>query len=161
MSRVQRQRVWNIAISRHRLRCRSVAVLRRQLPRNLSIVKMRNEQCPLCFGGLEVREVAPCEECGGDPQEIDHFRQGKHTYQRFEVFAGLELTLCNFCMVDFGSYDPTFFGLPQGSHVGFERMRFVQDVPNPTLGKDKYCPGCRRRLAFLKFVAAARELHST
>ena len=32
---------------------------------------------------------------------------------------------------------------------------------NPSLGKDKYCPECRRRLAFLKFVAAARELHST
>ena len=48
---------------------------------------MQNEHCPLCFGGLEVREVAPCEECGGDPQEIDHFRQGKHTYQRFETIG--------------------------------------------------------------------------
>ena len=94
-------------------------------------------------------------------EQIEHFRQRKHTYQRFEVFAGLELTLCNFCIVDFGSYDPTFFGLPRDSQVGFERMRFVQEAPNPTLGKDKYCPACRRRLAFLKFVAAARELHVT
>ena len=97
----------------------------------------------------------------GRPQEIEHFRVGKHTYQRFEVFADLELTLCNFRMLDFGSYDPTFFGLPRGSRVGFEGMRFVRDVSNPTLGKDKYCSECCRRLAFLKFVAAARELHST
>jgi hypothetical protein len=122
---------------------------------------MANEQCPVCFSVLEVRDVAPCEECGSDPQEIEHFQQGKHTYQRLEVFAGLELTLCNFCMVDFASWDPTFFGLPRGSRVGFERMRFVQDIPNPSLGKDKFCPECRLRLAFLKFVAAARELHST
>jgi hypothetical protein len=63
-------------------------------------------------------------------------------------------------MVDFGSYDPTFFGLPRGSRIGFERMRFVRDVVQPTVGKDKYCPACRRRLAFLKFVAAARSLHA-
>ncbi len=86
---------------------------------------------------------------------------GKHTYQRFEVFADLELTLCNFCMLDFGSYDPTFFGLPQSSRVGFDRMRFVRDVSNPTIGRDKYCSECRRTLAFLKFVAAAREFHSS
>jgi hypothetical protein len=118
------------------------------------------EQCPLCFGLLEVREVAPCDECGGDPEEIDHFQQGEHTYQRLEVFAGLELTLCNVCMVDFGSYDPTFFGLSRESRIGFERMRFVQDVHQLRLGKDKYCPDCRRRLVFLKFVAAARDLHA-
>jgi hypothetical protein len=53
---------------------------------------MRNEQCSLCFGVLEVRELAPCEDCGGDPQQIEHFRVGKHTHQRFEVLADLELT---------------------------------------------------------------------
>lgn len=78
----------------------------------------------MCFGPLDVREAAPCDECGGDPEEIEHFRLGKHTYQRFEVFAGLELTLCNFCMVDFGSYDPTFFGLPRGSRDRFRADAF-------------------------------------
>jgi hypothetical protein len=74
---------------------------------------------PTLFWPPQVREVAPCEEGGGDPREIEHFRVRKHTYQRFEVFADLELTLCNFCMLDFGSYDPTFFGLPRGTQVRF------------------------------------------
>lgn len=121
---------------------------------------MPAEQCPLGFGVLEVREVAPCDECGAEPEELEHFRSGQHTYQRLEVFAGLELNLCNFCMVDFGSYDPIYFGLPRGSRIGFERMVFVQDVRNPTVGKDKYCPECRRRLVFLKFVSKARHLHA-
>lgn len=92
--------------------------------------------------------------------EIEHFRRGQHTYQRLEIFAGLELVLCNFCMVDFGSYDPTYFGLPSRSRIGFERMRFVQDVPSPGIGKDKYCTHCKRRLAFLKFVCNARDRHT-
>jgi len=121
---------------------------------------MPSEQCPLCFSHLEVRDVAPCHECGAAPEELEHFRQGKHTYQRFEVFSGLELTLCDFCMVDFGSYDPTYFGLPRRSRIGFDKMRFMQAYSGLTLGKDKYCPECRHRLAFLQFVAVARHLHS-
>lgn len=119
-----------------------------------------SEQCPLCLGELEVREVAPCDDCGAVPQEIEHFHQGKHTYQRFEIFPGLELNLCNFCMVDFDSYDATFFGLSRGARFGFAQMRFVdRDVPH-SMGKDKFCPNCGRRLTFLTFVAAARERHS-
>lgn len=121
---------------------------------------MASEQCPLCFGVLEVREVTPCDDCGAVPEEIEHFHQGKHTYQRLEVFPGLELNLCNFCMVDFGSYDPTFFGLPRVPRIGYERMRLVQREVALSIGKDKFCPECGRRLAFLKFVAAARDLHS-
>ena len=121
---------------------------------------MQREQCPACFAVLEVRDVAPCDECGADPEELEHFRQGKHTYQRFEIFDGLELNLCDFCMVDFGSRDPSYFGLPRSSRIGFERMRFVSDVRNPSIGKDKYCPDCGRRLAFLKFVAEARRRHA-
>ena len=91
--------------------------------------------------------------------QIEHFRRGKHTYQRLEIFAGLELNLCNSCMVDFGAYDPSYFGA-RGARIGFERMRVVGDVPNPSVGKDKYCPECHRRLTFLRFLAAARDLHS-
>ena len=120
---------------------------------------MPSEQCPICFSPLEVREVAPCDDCGAVPEEIEHFRQGKHTYQRIEVLPGLELNLCDFCMLDFGSYDPTYFGLPRGARVGFERMRVVRDVVNPSAGKDKYCPECRRRLTFLRFASEARILH--
>ena len=118
---------------------------------------MRHRQCPLCFGPLEVREVAPCAECGGVPEELEHLREGRHTYQVLRVLGGFETVLCNFCMVDFGSSDPTYFGLARGTRIGFETMQFVQDVADPRVGKDQFCPACGYRLAFLRLVAACRE----
>ena len=121
---------------------------------------MHETHCPLCYGSLEVREVAPCEDCGGDPTEIEHFRRGKHTYSEYEVFPGLKLVLCNFCDVDFGSYDPTFFGLPAQIHIGYGKMRQLRTLDSPTIEKDKYCPSCKRRLAFLRFVSQARDANA-
>jgi hypothetical protein len=113
-------------------------------------------QCPVCFGPLEIREVAPCAECGHDLQELVHLREGKHTYQLMRVLDGLEIVLCNFCMVDFGSRNPSFFGLARGTQIGYETMQFVRDV-DATQGYDRYCPECGYRLAFLRLVAASRE----
>lgn len=118
---------------------------------------MHQPQCPVCYGPLELREVGPCVECGGDPQELEHLREGRHTYQIMRILGGsFEVLLCNFCMVDFGSTDPTYFGLPQGTQIGLETMEFVRAVPG-TLGKDMFCPDCNRRLAFLRLVAESRE----
>jgi hypothetical protein len=36
-------------------------------------------------------------------------------------------------------------------------MTFVRDVLDPQPTKDKYCPSCERRLAFLWFLAQVRE----
>ncbi len=62
-------------------------------------------------------------------------------------------------MVDFGSQDPTYFGLPPKTRIGFEKMQLVRAVDGAPIGRDKFCPRCDRRLAYLEFVAAARELH--
>jgi hypothetical protein len=118
---------------------------------------MQETHCLLCYEELEVREVAPCDDCGWDPTEIEHFNIGKHHYTEYEIFPGLNLTLCNFCDVDFGSYDPTFFGLPKRTRIGFDKMKFVRVVREASLGRDKYCPNCKCRLSFLKFVVQARE----
>ena len=108
---------------------------------------------------MEVREVGPCMDCGSVPQEIEHARQGKHKYAEYRIFGDLSLVLCDFCQVDFSSYDPTFFGLPMGTRVGMERgWQFVRDV-EPVITKDKCCTKCGYRLPFLEFVARARELH--
>ena len=120
---------------------------------------MNAEQCPLCFLPLEPREVAPCMDCGHDPEELVHYAQGKHSYAEYRIFDSLSLILCDFCHVDFGSYDPAYFGLPTSKRVGLEWMSFLRVVSPPGRSFDKYCPGCRRRLGFLKFVSAARELH--
>jgi hypothetical protein len=121
---------------------------------------MQETHCPLCFTALETREVAPCDDCGWDSSELEHFRERKHTYTEYVVFPGLNLTLCDFCAVDFGSYDPTFFGLPQASRIGFEKMTFVQQLQNPATRIDKFCPSCGHRLVFLRFVKRAREINA-
>jgi hypothetical protein len=121
---------------------------------------MQETHCPICYGPLEIREVAPCDECGGDPKELEQLEEGYHTYSEYEIFTGLHLTLCNFCDVDFSSYDPTYFGLPKGTRIGIDKMHFIRQVHNPTKGKDKYCPECGHRLSFLVFLNRAREQNS-
>lgn len=85
---------------------------------------------------------------------------GRHTFAEMRVFADLTAVLCDFCQVDFGSFDPQYFGLPKGSPIGFEGMQFIRTIENIAVAKDKYCPSCGYRLAFLEFVAEAREQHN-
>jgi hypothetical protein len=120
---------------------------------------IQETHCPICFAELESRELAPCDDCGGDPEELIHFREGSHRYAVFAVFPGLELTLCDFCFVDFGSYNPEFFGLPKQSRIGFEKLNFVRCVDQPAVQQGKVCTQCGLRLTFARFVALARERH--
>ena len=119
---------------------------------------MPDPQCPICCGPLELRDVAPCVECGGHPEELEHLREGRHTYQTMRILGSFEVVLCDFCMVDFGSIDPSYFGRPAGARIGFEKMQFVRDVP-ATTGKDQFCQACNHRLAFLRLVAESRARH--
>jgi hypothetical protein len=121
--------------------------------------KQKLTHCPLCHSELEVADVAPCAECGHLAQEIEHALAGKHTCAEMRIFGDLSLVLCDFCQVDFGSFHPEFFGLPPKAEIGYAKMQFMRSVPEVFLGKDKYCPQCNLRLAFLKFVVAARQLH--
>jgi hypothetical protein len=121
---------------------------------------MQETHCPVCYGELEVREVAPCDDCGGKAEELDHFREGRHTFTIYEVFPGLELTLCDFCAVDFTSYNPEFFGLPKHSRVGLGKMNFVRAVDQPSVQPGKLCTQCGLRLTFARFVVLARERHA-
>ncbi len=121
---------------------------------------MKHKQCPVCFGFIETKEVAPCFECGHLEQEIEHALAGKHTYAELRVFGDLTLVLCNFCMVDFGSYHPEFFGLPHNADIGFKQMQLVGELGKIEITKDTYCPTCGHRIQFLDFLVAARELHS-
>lgn len=100
-------------------------------------------------------------DCGHDPIELGHHAEGRHTYAEYRVFGSLSLILCNFCQVDFGSYDSNYFGLPASARIGFEYMAFVHDYDPPPQTFDKVCPECHRRLSFLEFVVAAREFHQT
>ena len=98
-------------------------------------------------------------DCGHYPIELEHHAEGMHSYAEYRIFGSLSLILCDFCQVDFGSYDPTYFGLPASTRIGFEYMEFVRDYEPSWQTFDTVCPECHRRLAFLEFVASARELH--
>lgn len=118
------------------------------------------EQCPICFGELEPRDCAPCDDCGWDvPTEIEHLKEGIHTYTTYEVYQGLRLTLCNFCAVDFGSYKSEYFGFENKRRIDFFDFNFVKQIEYPVVVKDKFCHECSARLKFLKFVTEIRKLN--
>jgi len=116
---------------------------------------MSESNCPICYGPLEAREVTPCFDCGADPAELNHLAEGRHKYAAVSVLHS-SIVLCDFCQVDFTSYDPEFFGQGRGFRPGKDVV-FVRDVLDPQPTKDKYCPKCGRRLAFLRFLAAVRQ----
>ncbi len=116
----------------------------------------QDDHCPLCYSSLDTRVVAPCFNCGASEVELDHFRRGVHKYHELEVLPGHRLVLCDFCMVDFGSYSPVFFGLPRDARIGYESMVHIRALDPGTLGRDKFCSQCGYRLKFLKFVLAVR-----
>lgn len=117
---------------------------------------MADEQCPLCSGPLEVLQASPCHECGGDPDSLARFREGEDSYHSVRMFQGLELILCEMCMVNFGSHDPAFFGHQRDFGIGFEHMDVVKQVQSPSARQDLFCPKCGYRLRFLRFVKDAR-----
>ena len=62
-------------------------------------------------------------------------------------------------MFDFSSYDQAYFGLTSATDIGFNRWPAVREFVPPAQYFDRVCIQCNRRLAFLKFLIAARELH--
>lgn len=119
---------------------------------------MKHQQCPICATELEIREVSPCWDCGHDPAEFEHLRKGKHTYAKFQVF-GSPIVLCDFCMVDFSSYDPTEFGLARDVRIGLGTSEFqeVKPLHDPGVERDLFCPACHRRLTYLNWLACVRD----
>src|SRR4028119_1295081 len=108
---------------------------------------MNETNCPLCFAKMIVTDSSPCMECGADDFERDHYQS--HDYTEYETYFGQRLILCDFCDVDFGSYDPTYFGFPKDRRLGLEEWNFIRDISDKELRPDKYCPECKHRLPFL------------
>jgi hypothetical protein len=115
------------------------------------------QQCPICGEHLVLRDVAPCWDCGHDPVELQHLREKKHDYSQFRVF-GHEITLCSFCMVDFSSYKPEYFGLRGRPKIGLGTKEFdeLDHVKNPAIGKALVCIPCGHQLKFLNWLLDVR-----
>ena len=121
---------------------------------------MATLRCPVCDSVMEIRTVAPCFDCGHRESELHELAAGEHEYHLFTVF-GQEIVLCDFCDADFGSYYPSYFGLPGATpgEVNYD-LDLIELVENPQPSTDYVCDSCHHRLAYLKFLAAARRLHA-
>ena len=117
---------------------------------------MAESHCPICYSELEARDVAPCWDCGHAPRELDDLREGRHSYDEFLVL-GEPIVLCDFCRADWTSYDPAYFGQPAGRRLQ-PPTDLIRHVGDPRVERDKVCPSCHRRLAFLRYVAHVRRL---
>jgi hypothetical protein len=131
------------------------AAAQRQTVRAPNLI-MAKSHCPICYGDLEVREVAPCFDCGHDPTEFEHLDAQRHKYSEVLAF-GIPIVLCGFCQADFSSYDPEYFNRPKGTVLGLREFTFVRELREPRPAKDKFCRTCNRRLAFLRFVSDVRD----
>lgn len=61
--------------------------------------------------------------------------------------------------MDCGSLPREIEEARSGTHK-YSEWRIFGNLSLVSILKDKCCPKCNRRLAFLEFVARARELHS-
>ena len=106
----------------------------------------RDQQCPVCFGALEVRHVQPCFVCGGwpevKPSKPDHYFTIRDD--------GTPITLCNVCWLE--EVLSNQGDLKKRLKIGGERDLVVapeRSAPD----EDKVCPACNRRLALLEVMA--------
>jgi hypothetical protein len=83
---------------------------------------MKATHCPLCYELLEARDVAPCMDCG---HLVDLALTGKYTYAEYRYSGDLSLVLCIY-LVDFASYDPTYFGLPRGTCIDWGCFQYLR-----------------------------------
>jgi len=92
--------------------------------------------------------------CGGNNEEPSHYRT--HKFTEYEVYFDQRLILCDFCDVDFSSYDATYFGFKTGKRIGLNDFNFVKEITNKELYFDHFCPKCLHRKPFLEFIKKCR-----
>lgn len=113
------------------------------------------QQCPICYADLETRDVAPCYMCGVLPHELEHLDQKRHTYGVYRFPNGTEMELCEICFLDMESIDGEHWGLGRRHRIRTRDLALVRQDFSPRVTRDKYCPNCDARLAYLK---ALREM---
>ena len=116
-------------------------------------------QCPICFEKLITQDCTPCDDCGCNHVEVSNFKLHKHSYKVYKIYNELHLTLCNFCDVDFSSYDPNYFGFKKDFKLNLKSFELIREIENPEISKDKFCKKCNHKIKFLNFIRDLRELN--
>ncbi len=123
--------------------------------------------CPLCYEELLVVETTPCISCGSSKTSLkilkqdieENFSHDSINYSIYRAFEKFEVMLCNICTLDFTSVASEFFRFKKEKTINPSDFQFLKIIKNPAIGKDKFCPSCNMRLAYLLFIEKTREIN--
>lgn len=116
---------------------------------------MGGSQCPVCFTTLEARDVTPCSICGARTTEVGKL-EPEEEYRAWRLPDGQVLVLCRGCELE-EFMVPGGWGYRLGlanRRLPIDDLQFVRSWPEPRVMKDKVCPQCNLKLAFLEIVAS-------
>ena len=124
------------------------------------------EQCPECGDELDIRDVAPCADCGHVHEFVDVLRQDiaenfshdSKEYNLYRAYDEVEVILCTACACGLESFAPDFWGYKGKKRLRFQDLEFLRQINEPVIAKDKFCATCKMRLAFIHFVQSVREV---
>jgi hypothetical protein len=106
---------------------------------------------------LEARDVTPCFVCGGWHETVTRFDPAA-AFTEFRLPGGQALALCQSCeLEEFMVPGGWGYWLAPGERLPVNALQRVRSLPAPRLGRDKFCPTCNLRLAFLEVIAATRR----
>jgi hypothetical protein len=102
---------------------------------------MKYKQCPICGNELEIQDVTPCIECGALEDQVtllkqniqEDFNRDSVEFEVYRIFDEFEITLCGFCAIDIGSYDPEFPEFPCVPRISCQNF-----VPRILLNEKEY-----------------------
>jgi hypothetical protein len=116
-----------------------------------------NARCAACGDEMTVRDVAPCLDCGGDPDEVRQLLRGDHRYGRVGLFDGE--VLCDFCDADMPSTDPRFWGfredLDWDRELAAHAHEELAEAPAPR--RELACRSCSNTLRKQEFIRRNAE----
>jgi hypothetical protein len=115
---------------------------------------MGQSQCPICFTPLEVRDVTPCFICGGQPEMVERFSPDAD-FREWRMPGAQLIVLCHGCELEEFMVPGGWgyrLGLPAYA-LPVNALQSVRHLEQPSLGRDKFCPNCKLRLAFLEVVS--------
>src|SRR6185369_6718279 len=120
-------------------------------------VSLGQSHCPICYTPLEARDVTPCYICGGWPEVVARFDQAAE-YIEFRLPMGRTLLLCRDCeLEEFMVPGGWGYQLAPSEKLPVNALQRKRATPKPHLARDKFCPTCNLRLAFLDVIAASQS----
>ena len=107
---------------------------------------------------MEVKVVTPCHVCGGWGDAEEKILLEK--YSHYELESRHRITLCYGCFLDellsLQGELVDYLGMRKSKYTA-EGYSQLSEVENPSLGKDKYCLECHKRLALMRIALKMRN----